>query len=91
MNNKISRMKTIKQSFEEIKKLDPDTAISQWFIRSLCKQGKVKHFMSGTKVLVNFDDLINYLSAGKTQSLTWFNNITKFHKTLKKTKYHKIN
>ena len=35
MNKTVSRMKTIKQSFEEIKKLDPDTAISQWFIRSL--------------------------------------------------------
>ena len=90
MNNTISRMKTIKRSFEEIKKLDPDTAISQWFIRTLCKQGKVKHFMTGTKILVNFDDLINYLNDGNPQSLTWFNNTTKFHKTLKKTKYHKI-
>ena len=70
MNYTVSRMKTIKQSFEEIKKLDPDTAISQWFIRSLCKQGKVKHFMTGTKILVNFDDLINYLNEGKPLPLT---------------------
>ena len=63
MNNTISRMKTIKQSFEEIKKLDPETAISQWFIRSLCKQGKVKHFMTGTKVLVNFDHLLDYINS----------------------------
>lgn len=62
MDYKISKMKTVKQCFEEIKKLDPQTAITQWFIRCLCKENKVKHFMTGTKILVNFDDLINYLN-----------------------------
>lgn len=60
----IPKMKTIKQCFEEIKALDTNTAITQWFIRCLCKENKVKHFMTGTKILVNFDDLINYLNAG---------------------------
>lgn len=64
MDYKISKMKTVKQCFEEIKKLDPQTAITQWFIRCLCKENKVKHFMTGTKILVNFDDLINYLNNG---------------------------
>lgn len=64
MDYKISKMKTVKQCFEEIKKLDTDTAITQWFIRCLCKDNKVKHFMTGTKILVNFDDLINYLNNG---------------------------
>lgn len=58
----VSRMKTIKQCFEEIKKLDPETAVTQWFIRSLCKDNKVKHFMTGCKILVNFDDLLRYLN-----------------------------
>ncbi len=58
----IPKMKTIKQCFEEIKTLDPNTAITQWFIRCLCKDNKVKHFMTGTKILVNFDDLIQYLN-----------------------------
>ena len=62
MDYKISKMKTVKQCFEEIKKLDQETAITQWFIRCLCKENKVKHFMTGTKILVNFDDLINYLN-----------------------------
>lgn len=64
MDYKISKMKTVKQCFEEIKKLDHETAITQWFIRCLCKKNKVKHFMTGTKILVNFDDLINYLNNG---------------------------
>ena len=59
---KVARMKTIEQSYNEIKKLDPDSAISLWFIRCLCKENKVKHFMTGTKVLVNYDDLLRYLN-----------------------------
>ena len=58
------RMKTVEQCHKEIKKLDPDTALSVWFIRCLCKENKVKHFMTGTKVLVNYDDLLNYLNFG---------------------------
>lgn len=60
----IAKMKTIDQCFKEIKNLDPDTAITSWFIRCLCKENKVKHFMSGTKILVNYDDLICYLNNG---------------------------
>lgn len=59
---KIARMKTVEQSYNEIKKLDPETAISLWFIRCLCKENKVKHFMTGTKILVNYDDLLRYLN-----------------------------
>ena len=58
---KLKRIRTIQQCLEEIKKLDPTTAITEWFIRQLCKQGKVNHFMSGSKVLVNYDDLLRYL------------------------------
>ena len=61
---KIARMKTVEQCHKEIKKLDPDTALSVWFIRCLCKENKVKHFMTGTKVLVNYDDLLNYRNFG---------------------------
>ena len=63
MNEKLTRMRTIKQCHEEIKALDSNTAITEWFIRCLCKDNKVKHFMSGSKILVNFDDLLNYLNS----------------------------
>ena len=58
----IPKMKTIQQSFQAIKKIDSETAITECFIRSLCKNNKVKHFMSGNKILVNYDDLIKYLN-----------------------------
>jgi len=60
----IARMKTVEKSLMEIKKIDPDTAISEWFIRCLCRENKVKHFMTGTKILVNYDDLLNFLNFG---------------------------
>lgn len=66
MAESIVRMKTVEQSFAEIKKLDPTTAITPRFIRCLCKDNKVKHFMTGTKILVNYDDLLFYLNNGFT-------------------------
>lgn len=68
--SKISRMKTVKQCFEEIKKIDPETATSQWFIRCLCKENRVKHFIAGkSKILVNYDDLIKVLNFEPTEEL----------------------
>lgn len=62
MREDIIKMRTIKQCYQEIKKLDSDTAITEWFIRCLCKEHKVKHFMTGKKILVNFNDLLTYLN-----------------------------
>lgn len=76
MNNEsIARMKTVEQCLKEIKKLDPDTAITEWFIRCLCKDNKVKHFMTGKKILVNYDDLLKYLNFGfEKENITEENN-----------------
>ena len=62
----IPKLRTIRQSYQEIKKLDSDSTVTEYFIRSLCKSGKVQHFMSGNKILVNFDDLIRYLNSDDT-------------------------
>ena len=56
------RMRTIKDSVIAIKELDPYTAISEWLVRKWCKGGMVKCFTSGNKILVNLDDLIDFLS-----------------------------
>ena len=60
LNNK-TRIRTIQQCLNEIKSLDPCTAITENFIRTLCKNNQVKHFKSGTKYLVNLDNLLSYL------------------------------
>ncbi len=61
------RCRTIQQCLKEIKSMDEDTAITENFIRVLCKENKVLNFRSGTKFLVDFDDLVLYLSGKKNQ------------------------
>lgn len=58
----LNRMRTVRQCLAELRGADPETAVTEWFIRCLCKDNKVKHFMTGTKILVNLDDLIRYLN-----------------------------
>lgn len=64
----IPQIKTIAQCYEEILKLDKNTCVTQWFIRSLCLNSLVKHFKSRNKILVNFDDLLRYLN-GEERSM----------------------
>lgn len=61
----ISRYRTIKQCYEEIKKADTDSVITEYFIRQLCKQGQIAFIESGNKIYVNLDSLFNYLNGGK--------------------------
>ena len=61
------RLRTIQQCMAEIIKLDPDTAISEWFIRSLCKSNKIQYILSGNKSLVNKANyLLYFIVAVKT-------------------------
>lgn len=62
MNSTPVRIRTIPQCLNEIKSLDNNTAVTENFIRLLCKSGYVKHFKSGNKYLVNLDDLFHYLN-----------------------------
>ena len=60
-NNVPPRYRTIGDCLKEIKRLDPQTAITEWFIRNLCKQNKITYFASGNKSLVNLSELLAYL------------------------------
>lgn len=70
MQNNLPRYRTIKGCLEEIKKLDNSTAISEWFIRQLCKTNKVDYQASGNKSLVNLDSLLNFLGYTGNQTNT---------------------
>ena len=52
---------SIDQAYNELKQLDQNTSISQWFIRELASNGKIKVIKSGKKYLINFSSLIKYL------------------------------
>lgn len=61
MQNKTARIRTIQQCLVEIKSIDRESAITENFIRTLCKDNKVRYFKSGVKYLVNLDNLLEYL------------------------------
>lgn len=58
----VARMRTIKQCFEYFKEADPESGISEYYIRMLAKQNKVPVFLAGRKQLINLDKLIDYLN-----------------------------
>lgn len=57
----LKRMRTINQAVDEIKGLDPNSAITYYFINSLCKQNLVHYINIGSKRLVDLDSLLEYL------------------------------
>ena len=55
-------LRSIKKAFEIIKEQDKETSITVHTIRIWCKEGKVKCLNAGTKVLVDMDSLLDYIS-----------------------------
>ena len=58
--NKLARMRTINEALTLIKK--QETAVTYNFIRKLLDGDKVRHFRSGSRYILNFDDLLNELN-----------------------------
>ena len=59
----LPRMRTAKQAYEEIKALDPNTAIKLHHIQRLIQREVVPVVLVGkTRKLVNFDELLAVLS-----------------------------
>lgn len=67
INNRIAKMRTIDEAIAEIVSLDPNTAITKNFIRSLVVSGKIPSVKAGKKYLINLDVLHNYLYNGDNQ------------------------
>ena len=55
-------LRSIKKAFEIIKEQDSETSITVHTIRIWCKEGKVKSLNAGTKVLVDMESLLDYIS-----------------------------
>lgn len=62
MADKLIRMRCVKDCVEYIKLLDKDTAITEWYIRTLCKNNIILNRVSGKKLYVNLDHLIAYIN-----------------------------
>lgn len=61
----LAKMRTIRQCYEYFKSQDPESSISEYYLRCLVKQNKVPVFYTGRKRLINLDKLIEYLNSGQ--------------------------
>jgi hypothetical protein len=55
-------LRSIRKAYEIIKEQDKDTSITIHSIRVWCKEGKIKSLNAGTKVLVDMESLLDYIS-----------------------------
>lgn len=55
------RLRTINGAAQELKQLDPSTAVSAAAIRRLVRQGCIPCIYSGTRAYINYDKLLEYL------------------------------
>lgn len=58
----MARMRTISATIEHLKNLDPDTAVTEFWLRGLLASGAVPYHKAGKKFLVNLDALETYLA-----------------------------
>lgn len=59
---KIPHMRTVHEASIELKRIDPETAITEYHIRRLVLDGILPKVKAGKKYLINLDSLIEYLS-----------------------------
>ncbi|MEE0515512.1 MAG: DNA-binding protein [Emergencia sp.] len=58
----MKRLRTIDQAYNAIKELDPESAVSRWFIREAVLNGEIPFFQVKSKRLIDLDDLISYIN-----------------------------
>ena len=56
------RWRKISKAYEEVKREDPFTSITQYAIRQMVINGEVSHIKRGRKILLDYDELQEYLS-----------------------------
>ena len=61
------KFRTIKECYDYIKSIDKDTAITLYFIRTLCRQEKIDFIWSGKKILIDLYSLLNYFKTNKNK------------------------
>lgn len=76
----IPKIRTVAEAVEEIKKIDPGTAITARFIKEGIATGKIPVIRVGNKILVNMASVFMYLEGetiGETIAVT--NNIRRIN------------
>lgn len=57
------RLRNIDNAHKEYRAFDPATPLTKCAIRRLVKEGVIPHIRVGRKILLNYDALLEYLSA----------------------------
>ena len=57
----MKRIRTIKETLQILKKEDPSTGLSDFLIRKLANNYKIRSFKTGNKILIDYDSLLAYL------------------------------
>lgn len=73
-NIKFPRMRTTKEAAKEIKATDPNTAVTEYYIRQLALSGILPRVQAGRKMLINFDLLLEYLANPTANKFKIHNN-----------------
>lgn len=60
------KLRTIDQLYEEVKRIDPDTALTKTAIRRLVISGQLTSIKAGKKYLVSLEALEAYVAASVT-------------------------
>lgn len=58
--------RTINDCYNLIKQTDNETAITKYFIRCLAREHKIKVLSAGSKFLIDFNSLKDYLEKGES-------------------------
>lgn len=61
------KIRKIKVLIEEVKAEDPNTCLTEYAVRQMVSKGEISHIRRGRKILVDLDELKEYLSNGAKQ------------------------
>lgn len=64
VDRRIPRMRTAAKIVAELRALDPETDVSEYWVRQRIKSGDVPVVWAGNKALVNLDDVLELLHMG---------------------------
>ena len=65
---RIPRLRTLPQAMEEIKKADPDTAMTMRALRRMVNTGEIPTVAVNSKKLINLDLLFKHISCCNTDA-----------------------
>lgn len=58
----MEKLRTIDKAIQDFQKEDPDTALTEWALRQLVKDGKIPALMIGSKQLISLEAVERYIT-----------------------------